>query len=144
MPRSVAGLLFRWHQWLRKHNSNVWNLIPSCLMWIVWLEWNRRSFEDTKKMLDELKVLCQRSLFEWSRCWDFTDYCSLSEFMFSLRLVSWFPSFLLFVISFSCCSSSWTACLFLIFSLIIVLWLSIKKENKEEKGSLSIVTSFLL
>ena len=110
MPRSVAGLLFRWHQWLRKHNSNIWNLIPGCLMWIAWLEWNRRSFENTKKMLDELKVLCQRSLFEWSRCWDFTDYCSLSKFMFSLRLVSWFPSFLLFVISFSCCSSSWIAC----------------------------------
>ena len=38
MPGSVAGLLFCWHQWLGKHSSNIWNLIPGCLMWIVWLE----------------------------------------------------------------------------------------------------------
>ena len=40
-----------------KHNSNIWNLIPGCLMWIVWLERNRHSFEDNEKTLDELKVL---------------------------------------------------------------------------------------
>ena len=32
------------------------------------LEWNRRSFKDTEKTLEELFVLCQRSLFNWSRC----------------------------------------------------------------------------
>ena len=57
-------------------------------MWIVWLERNRRSFEDNEKTLDELKVLCQHSLFEWSRCWGFTDCSTLSEFMASLSLVS--------------------------------------------------------
>ena len=57
-------------------------------MWIVWLERNRRSFEDIEKTLDELKVLCQRSLLEWSHCWGFTDCSSLSEFMSSLSLVS--------------------------------------------------------
>ena len=57
MPRSVAGLLSCWHQWLGKHNSNIWNLIPGCLMWIVCLERNRRSFENMEKTLDELKVL---------------------------------------------------------------------------------------
>ena len=46
MPGLVVELLFCWHLWLRKHNSNIWNLIPGCLMWIVWLERNRRSFED--------------------------------------------------------------------------------------------------
>ena len=45
-----------------------------------------------EKTLDELKVLCQRSLFEWFRCWGFTDSSSLSEFMFSIRLSFWFPS----------------------------------------------------
>ena len=56
-------------------------------MWIVWLERNRRSFEDNEKTLDELKVLCQRSLLKWSRCWGFTYCSSLSEFMLSLSLV---------------------------------------------------------
>ena len=88
MPGLVAGLLSCWHQWLGKHNSNIWNLILGCLMWIVCLERNHRSFEDIEKTLDELKVLCQRSLFEWSCYCGFTDYSSLFEFMFSLRLVS--------------------------------------------------------
>ena len=38
--------------------SDISNLIPGCLMWIVWLEQNRHSFDDTKKMLEELKALC--------------------------------------------------------------------------------------
>ena len=88
MPGSVAGLLSYWRQWLGKHNLNIWNLILGCLMWIVWLERNRHSFEDNEKTLDELKVLYQCSLFEWSHCWGFIDYSSLSKFMFSLRLVS--------------------------------------------------------
>ena len=37
-------------------------------MWIVWLERNRRFFEDNEKTLDELKVLCLHSLLEWSPC----------------------------------------------------------------------------
>ena len=84
MPGSVAGLLSCWYQWLGKHNSNIWNLIPGCLMWMVQLERNRCSFENREKTLDELKVLYQCSLFEWSRCWGFTDFSSLPEFMFSL------------------------------------------------------------
>ena len=63
-------------------------MVPGCLMWIVWLERNRRSFEDKEKMLEELKILCQRSLMEWSRCWGFTECSSFSEFMPSLSLVS--------------------------------------------------------
>ena len=42
-------------QWLGKLNSNIWNLIPGCLMWTVWLEQNRHSFENMEKTLDELK-----------------------------------------------------------------------------------------
>ena len=96
MPGSVAVLLSCWYQWHEKHNSDIWNLVPGCLMWIVWLERNRWSFEDKKKTLDELKLLCHRSLLEWSRCWGFTDCSFLSEFLSSLSLVSWFPS--LFII----------------------------------------------
>ena len=64
MPGSLAGLLSSWHQWLGKHSSEIWNLVLGCLMWIVWLEQNRRSFEDKEKMLEELKILCQRNLME--------------------------------------------------------------------------------
>ena len=88
MSGPMAGMLSCWHQWLGKHNSDIWNLVLGCLMWSVWLERNRQSFEDNEKMLDELKGLCQRSLLECSRCWGFTDCSSLSEFMSSLSLVS--------------------------------------------------------
>ena len=44
----MAELLFCWSYWLGKHNSNIWNLIPDCLMWTIWTEHNRRSFEDSK------------------------------------------------------------------------------------------------
>ena len=60
--------------------------LDSRLMWIVWLEQNRRSLENTEKMLEELNVLCQHNLFDWSHCWGFTDCSSHSEFMFSLRI----------------------------------------------------------
>ena len=73
MQGSVAGLLFFWHQWLGNHTLYIWNLILGCLMWIVWLEQNYHSFEETEKTLEELKVLCKRSLFDWSRCWGFTN-----------------------------------------------------------------------
>ena len=63
--------------------SNIWNLITCCLMWIVWLEQNHRSFEGTEKTLEQLKVLCQRSLFDWSRCWGFTDCSSFWVYVFS-------------------------------------------------------------
>ena len=35
MLGSMVGLLSCWYQWLGKHNSNIWNLILGCLMWIV-------------------------------------------------------------------------------------------------------------
>ena len=88
MPGSVAGLLSCWHQWHGKHNSDIWNLVPGCLMWIVWLERNCQSFEDKEKTLDELKLLYQRSLLEWSRCRGFTDCSSPSEFFSFLSVVS--------------------------------------------------------
>ena len=72
MLGSLVGWLSSWHQWLGKHNSEIWDLVPGCLMWIVWLERNRRSVEDKEKTLEELKILCQRSLLEWSRYWGFT------------------------------------------------------------------------
>ena len=78
MPGSLADLLSSWHQWLGKHNSEIWNLVLGCLMWIMWLGRNRRSFEDKEKMLEELKILCQRNLLKWSHCWGLLSVLSLS------------------------------------------------------------------
>ena len=68
MPGSVESLVYCWSYWLGKFNLDIWNMIPGCLMWIVWKERNRCSFEDTEKSLVQLQALCQKTLFDWSRC----------------------------------------------------------------------------
>ena len=35
MLGSVADLLCCWHHWLGKYNFDIWNLVPSCLMWTI-------------------------------------------------------------------------------------------------------------
>ena len=33
LSSSVSGLLFGWRNWLGKHHSKIWNLVPACLFW---------------------------------------------------------------------------------------------------------------
>ena len=83
MPGSVADLLFYWYHWLEKHSSDIWNLVLGYLMWI---EWNRRSFEDNGKSVVQLLDLCQRTLFDWSRCWGLPDCSTLMDFLLFIRI----------------------------------------------------------
>ena len=100
MPGSVTNLFVSWQQWLGKYNSDIWNLVLGYLLWIIWTKHNRRTFEDTKKSLAQLIDLCQRALFDWSQCWGLSNYSSLTELLLSLRLVSWFLCFIVFVLFF--------------------------------------------
>ena len=68
------------------YSSKVWNLVPSCLMWLVWKECNVQTFEDVERPIDMLKNLLARNLFEWSRIWGLTHCSSLSDFLISIRL----------------------------------------------------------
>ena len=54
MPGSVVDLLCCWHHWLGKYNSDIWNLVLGCLMWTIWTERNRCSFEDIEKSMAQL------------------------------------------------------------------------------------------
>ena len=67
LPRSVAGTLFGWWNWPGKHSSSIWNLAPLCLMWCLWRERNRRTFEDMDGSDDQLLASFSGSLFYWSR-----------------------------------------------------------------------------
>ena len=86
MPGSVVDLLFCWYNWLGKHSSDIWNLVLGCLMWTIWTERNRRSFEDNGKSVVQLLDLCQRTLFDWSRCWGLLDCFTLMDFLSSIRI----------------------------------------------------------
>ena len=86
MPSSMESLVYCWSYWLGKFNSDIWNMVPSCLMCIVWTDKNPRSFENTDKSLVQLQTLCQKTLFDWSRCWGFSDYSTILEFISSLSI----------------------------------------------------------
>ena len=86
MPGSVESLVYCWSFWLGKFNSDIWNMVPGYLIWIVWMERNWRPFEDTEKSLVQLQALCQKTLFDWSRCWGFSDCSTILEFISSLSI----------------------------------------------------------
>ena len=86
MLGSVVDLLFCWYHWLGKHSSNIWDLVLGSLMWTIWTEQNQQSFEDEGKTMVQLLEICQRTLFDWSRCWGFSDCSSLMDFISSIRI----------------------------------------------------------
>ena len=86
MPGSVEELLFYWFHWLGKHSSGSWDLVAGCLMWTIWSERNRRAFEDEEKTVVQLLEFCQRTLFDWSRCWGFSNCSTLTDFISSIRI----------------------------------------------------------
>ena len=74
MPRMVVSLLCAWENYLGIHSSSIWNMVPACLMWLIWRKRNTCTFEDVEKSIDLLKSLLVGTLFGWSRIWDFTMY----------------------------------------------------------------------
>ena len=75
-----ASSLFSWRNWLGKHGSDTWNMVPACLMWLIWKERNRRPFEDMESSLDQLKTLFAHTLFDWL---GFTHCSSILKFQVS-------------------------------------------------------------
>ena len=43
--------------WLGKHSFDVWNLVLACLMWLVWNEPKKHTFQDVEGPFDHLKSL---------------------------------------------------------------------------------------
>ena len=84
-----------WYNWFGKFSSDIWNMVPGCLMWVIWMERNRHSFEDLEKSLDQLQALSQSTLFEWARCWGSSNCSSIREFLTTLDVP--------LKISFFCC-----------------------------------------
>ena len=82
LPRSVVDTLLGWWNWPGKHVSSIWNLAPLCLMWCLWRERNRRTFEDMESSDDQLLASFNGFLFDWSRVWDsplvIPSLCSLA------------------------------------------------------------------
>jgi hypothetical protein len=84
-PAKVIELLFGWFNGFGKHSSDIWNLVPLCLMWSLWQERNSRIFEDKEKSLLHLQESFVGLLYDCSRSWGFTTASSLPEFAVSLN-----------------------------------------------------------
>ena len=69
MPKNIVSLLSVWWNWLESHTSNVWNMVLVCLVWLIWKEHNARIFKETERLVNYVKSLLLRILFEWSRIW---------------------------------------------------------------------------
>ena len=67
----------------------VWYMVLACLMWFVWKEQNRRTFEDMGSSLDQLKTLFACTTFDWSCIWGLTHFSSILEFQVSLKFSFW-------------------------------------------------------
>jgi hypothetical protein len=65
MPGKVSELLACWRRRVYSSINVVWNAIPSCLMWLIWRERNRRAFEDSERHSMDLKLIFLRTIVEW-------------------------------------------------------------------------------
>uniref|UniRef100_A0A2N9GZQ1 Reverse transcriptase domain-containing protein n=1 Tax=Fagus sylvatica TaxID=28930 RepID=A0A2N9GZQ1_FAGSY len=87
LPGTVTALLFSWWNGLGRHSSDIWNIVPVCLMWTIWKERNHRTFEDVSKLDSQILEGFILTLFDWSRAWGFTTHTSIPEFISSLFLI---------------------------------------------------------
>ena len=55
-------------------------------MWTIWSDQNWQAFEDEEKTVVQLLEFCQRTLFDWSRCWGFSDCSTLMDFISFIRI----------------------------------------------------------
>jgi hypothetical protein len=84
LPQTVAELLFSWWNGLGRHSSDVWNLVPLCLMWSVWKERNSRTFEDVSSTDIQLQDCLASSLFEWSKVSGYSTSLTITAFISAL------------------------------------------------------------
>ena len=87
MPRHVVDLLACWTgRTCRCRAATIWGLIPHYLMWVICGERNARSFEDSEKMIQELKQCFLSMLLEWVNASDISHFNSLYELIIFCQL----------------------------------------------------------
>ena len=107
IPRLIPDLLFGWWNWLGKHSSQIWNLVPLCILWCIWVEGNQRTFEDLDSSSDQILTSFSGTLFDWSQAWGLTSSDSLPSFLCSLSFLLFF-----FCLVFLCFSLFSFSCIF--------------------------------
>jgi hypothetical protein len=84
LPSHVSEVLGGWWNWFGRRCSGVWNLIPSCLMWTIWRERNKHTFENQETSVAKIIEIFFVSLYDWSRAWGLTSSPFVGELLTSL------------------------------------------------------------
>jgi hypothetical protein len=83
-PNSIMDLLYEWYNCFGKQDSEIWNLVPLCLFWIVWRERNHRTFDNIELTTSKLVEFFFGLLFDWAQVGRLTPLNSLTDFVLSL------------------------------------------------------------
>ena len=81
MPCKVSELLACLRRRAVSSKNVIWNAIPSCLMWLIWRERNRRAFEDTERHSMELKMIFLHTIVEWTAAMSSQPTLSMLHFI---------------------------------------------------------------
>ena len=90
MPQRVVDLLDFWSCNYRWHcNIDIWSIVPHCLTWCIWREWNARSFERWERFILEFKSFVFFTFLEWCLVLPSFSCLPLLVFLDLCNLVSW-------------------------------------------------------
>ena len=81
-PRTVREVLLSWERGrVGRRRKKCWSWVPLCLMWLIWLERNRRTFEDVREFVIRLKGKFLAVLHFWDSGLTSPDACLFLDFL---------------------------------------------------------------
>ena len=89
LPRGVLDVFFGWYNGLGKLHLKVWNMVPPCILWILWRKRNSRIFENTERTASQLQELFSNTLYGWAKTWGYSRSDSVTSFLISLHISSY-------------------------------------------------------
>ena len=68
MPHKAIELFESWQGMFGRHrNTELWRIVPHCLLWCIWRKRNARSFEGCERSMLEIKsFFFLHTLLDWS------------------------------------------------------------------------------
>ncbi|OVA04867.1 hypothetical protein BVC80_8565g1 [Macleaya cordata] len=71
-------------QRLNLQGKDIWELIPAAVVWCLWVERNRRAFEDKEKSREKLIIEIKALIFYWA-----STMRSFQDVSFQNVIVNW-------------------------------------------------------
>lgn len=89
VPRNVKDTMESWSLWVvDRAIKKIWQMIPACIVWSIWMERNRRCFDGISTPNTALKSNCLMFLFSWSNLTPVNNVIPLVDFISSLSLAN--------------------------------------------------------